>query len=128
MSIVSNADAGDGAARRDAALDLIRRTRAELVCTLGRAAVLHLLRHGTVSADDVRQLVPIPDGISPKVTGVIFADLVADGVLRRVGDRKSTRRVAHARRISVWACADPVAATAWLAEHPPLPPTDLPTA
>ena len=67
--------------------------------------------------DDVRALVPIPPGVSPKLVGCVFRDLSDARILRRAGFRTSTRPIAHARPLSLWQLADADAATAWLAAH-----------
>ena len=67
-------------------------------------------------SDDVRDLVPIPAGISPKLVGCVFRDLADAGILRRFGFRTSALPVAHARPLSVWRLAD--AASARLAARP----------
>ena len=117
MQIVPD-DRPDGEARRDAALNLLRVHRYALVRDLTRAAVRIVLDAGTVTADDVRAVVPIPAGIRPVVVGCVFRDLADAGILRRAGFRNSTRPVAHARPLSVWRLADAAGAVAWLAAHP----------
>lgn len=101
----------DGETLRDAALDLLRTHRTELVRTCTVAALRIALDRGTVCADDVRGIVPIPDGISPKLVGAVFRDLADAGILFRDGYRPSTRPVAHARPISIWDLVDATEAT-----------------
>lgn len=103
-----------GEARRDAALNLLRARRANLVRECTAAALRVALDRGEVSADDVRAAVTIPPDISPKLVGVVFRDLADAGILRRSGFRNSTRPAAHARPLSVWSLADALAATARL--------------
>jgi hypothetical protein len=108
------AGGADGEAPRGAALNLLRVRRATLVrCTA--AALRIALERGEVSADDVRAVVPIPPGISPKLVGGVFRDLADAGIFCRTGFRNSTRPAAHARPVSVWRLADPAAAAARLA-------------
>lgn len=109
--------AAEGKARRDAALSLLRVRRAGLIRACTAAALRIALDRGEVCADDVRAVVPIPAGISPKLVGVVFRDLADAGILRRAGFRPSTRPAAHARPLSVWELAD-AAARVWLATHP----------
>lgn len=105
---------GEGKARRDAALDRLRAHRAALIRECTAAALRVALDRGAVCADDVRPLVEIPAGISPKLVGVVFKDLAHAGILRRDGFRNSNRPAAHARPLSVWALADACAAHARL--------------
>lgn len=119
MSILPDGSA-EGEARRDAALSLLRIHRAAVVRDLTRAAVRIALERGELTADDVRAVVPIPAGIRPVVVGAAMRDAADAGILRRIDYRKSGRRVAHARPLSVWQLADADAALAWLAAHPPL--------
>lgn len=107
----------DGEARRDAALNHLRVHRGELIRQFQAAAVRFALERGEVCADDVRPLVPIPPGTSPKLVGTVFRDLSDAGILRNVGYRKSRRPVAHARPLTVWALADAGKANAWLESH-----------
>lgn len=107
--------AADGEARRDSALNLLRVRRADLIRACSAAALRVAIDRGEVCADDVRALVPIPAGISPKLVGCVFRDLADAGILRRIGFRNSKRPTAHARPLSVWHLADSAAASAWLA-------------
>lgn len=116
MSSLSPA-AGDGEARRDAALNHLRIRRADLIRECTAAALRVALEQGEVCADDVRARVSIPEGMSPKLAGVAFRDLADAGILRRVGFRNSTRPAAHARPLSIWQLADAAGAAAWLAAH-----------
>jgi hypothetical protein len=111
---------GEGEARRDAALNLLRVHRAAIVRDLTRAAVRLALELGEVTADELRAKVTIPPGIRPVVVGAVFRDLADAGILCRVGYRNSKRAAAHARPVSIWRLVDSEAALAWLAAHPPL--------
>jgi len=105
----------EGEVRRDAALNLLRARRADLIRACTAAALRIALDRGEVCADDVRAGVPIPPDISPKLVGCVFRDLADAGILRRAGFRPSTRPTAHARPLSVWRLADATAATVRLA-------------
>jgi len=104
----------DGKARRDAALNLLRVRRAALIRECTAAALRIALEAGEVCADDVRAVVTIPPGVSPKLMGPVFRDLADARILRRDGYRLSKRPVAHARPLSFWRLADAAAATARL--------------
>jgi hypothetical protein len=117
-----------GAKLRDAALDLLRERRAELVKQLKMAALRVAIDRGEVTADCVRPMVAIPPDVNPKVAGCVFADLRDAGILRRDGFRNSTRPEAHARELKVWALADRPAALALLAALKQQTTTARPTA
>lgn len=110
----------EGETRRDAALNMLRAHRADIVRECKTAALRVALDRGEVCADDVRAVVPIPSGVSPKLVGCAFRDLADAGVLRRIGFRNSNRPAAHARPVSVWQLADSACAIAWLAANAPL--------
>lgn len=126
LSLIDNA--GEGEARRDAALNLLRVRRAELIRECTAAALRVVLDRGEVCADDVRAIVPTPADISPKLVGCVFRDLADAGILRRAGFQNSTRPAAHARPLSLWRLADDATAFAWLAAHPPTPGAPVPVA
>jgi hypothetical protein len=114
-SLSANNSPIEGEARRDAALGMLRIHRAAIIRKLTAAALRFVLSGGEVCADDIREDVPLPDGISPRCVGVVFRDLSDAGILRRLTYRPSTRPIAHARPLSVWTLADRDAATAHLA-------------
>ncbi len=107
----------EGKRRRDEALARLREHRAAIIRKLQYAAIRVALETGKVCADDVRALVAIPPGMSPKVVGPAFRELVADGLLRYDSSRLSKRPAAHARTIKVWRLADSAAASAFLNSH-----------
>jgi hypothetical protein len=74
----------------------------------------------------VRDLVPIPQGIDPRLVGAAVRALAELGLIRRAGLTRSTRPEAHGRDLPVWEIADRDAAAAWLSAHPELP-TPAPT-
>ena len=123
MSIVtSDRPDGEGEARRDSALNLLRVRRAGLIRECTAAALRVALDRGEVCAADVRDVVPIPLGVSPKLVGCVFRDLSDAGILRREGFRPSRRPAAHARPLSVWRLADAAAALGRLAADSPTAP------
>ena len=69
--------AGEGETLRDKALSLLHAHRAAVVRDLTRAAVRLALERGTITADDVRDVVPIPPGIRPVVVGAAIRDAAA---------------------------------------------------
>lgn len=112
-----------GEMMRDEALDLFRDHKPELVDQIKRAILEVALDRGEVTADDVRPLVAIPEGTDPRVVGTAFKDLRDAGILRREGERNSTRPEAHARELKRWVLADEPAALAMLAQLKRTPPT-----
>ncbi len=119
---------GEGEARRDSALNLLRARRADLIRKCTAAAIRVALDRGEVCADDVRAAVSIPPDVSPKLVGVVFRDLAHAGILRRDRFRNSTRPAAHARPLSVWRLADAAAALGRLAADSPTPTAPVPAA
>lgn len=101
--------AGLGARHRD---DILRAQRAMIRVLLER-------REGTV--EDVRAGLNLPDAARTKWLGAAVAELRRAGIIRHAGWVESSRPVAHARPISLWALADSSAALTWLAEHPEPP-------
>ena len=81
-----------GRAGRDAALDLLERTRADWLTYARSYAVLHARLHGSVTADDIHERWPIPDGIDPRVMGAALKipELAPEAHI------KTTRRQGHA--------------------------------
>ena len=113
----------DGECRRDAALAQLAATRSVIMRRLQRATVRIALDMGTVTADDVRAVVPIPPRVNPKANGAALRFLADCRILVSVGWVRSERPAAHARKIERWAIADRAAAVEWLASHsePELP-------
>jgi hypothetical protein len=69
---------------------------------LQRTALTIVLRQGVVSADDVRKLVPIPEGIDPRIVGPAFLALKNEGWLEEIGGHRTGRPVAHRRTVRDW--------------------------
>lgn len=116
----ANRDAGrsNGERRKDYAHALLAAQRALYVLRGRRALLSALLCSGTASADDVRDAVELPAGLSPKFFGVVPGPLAIARIIRRVGFTSTSRPTAHARPVSVWELVDAAKATAWLDEHP----------
>ena len=114
----------EGERRKANALDLLAEHREAVIRQAQRALLRLLLDHGTATADDVRSLVDLPDGINPKAFGAAPSPLAKRGIIRADGFTRSCRPEAHARPVTVWRLADPLAAEQWLRTHPPLPTLD----
>jgi len=113
----------DGDGRKAAAHTLLRARRAHLVRQAQRALLSRLLDAGEATADNVRDAVPLPDGVSPRVFGAAPGELATSGIIAADGYRKSRRPEAHARPVTVWRLRDRDAAFDWLAVNPELPET-----
>lgn len=87
----------DGPALRDQALDRLAAARAEWLTRAIVAAHALIYSFGEVTADDIHQATPIPDGIDPRVMGAVFRGRFR--VLRHQPSRRSSR---HACPIPVW--------------------------
>ena len=92
----------EGEARRDAAHAGLEEHRPEIIRQLRIAAIRISFEKDEFTSDDVRAIVPIPEGINPKVVGAAIAALARANLFLEVGQQKSTRPEAHARRITVW--------------------------
>lgn len=114
----------EGERRKTDALDLLAVHRESVVRSAQRALIRLLLDHGTATADDVRGLVDLPDGLNPKLFGAAPSPLAKRGIIRADGFTRSCRPEAHARPVTVWRLVDPLAAEQWLRVHPELPAPD----
>lgn len=94
----------------------------EMLLVRGRRALLNkALTDGVASADDVRDAVPVPDGVNPKVFGPVPSPLAKANINRPKRAIKTRRAVGHARYITEWELIDPPAAVRWLFENPEPP-------
>ena len=72
-----------------------------------RAILAALLTKGeAATTDDAHELFELPDDVEPRTWGAITGGLQAKGLIRRVGDRHTTRRIAHGRRIGLFRVTD----------------------
>ena len=83
---------------RDAALDLLERTRADWISRARIVAHNIILRKGWVTADDLREVWPVPDDWDARVVGAVFRDkrFVKEGY------RATERTTSHGRPIAVF--------------------------
>ena len=116
--IARRAGLREGRNRRDAAHFVLLVRREPYVRAAQRAMLLHLLNHETVTIDDVRDVVTLPDDIDPCLFGPSVRALSVGGLIERVGVEQTSRAVAHARENKIWRLVDRAAALAWLTSHP----------
>lgn len=113
---------GEGERRKNAAHQLYERQRKRFIRDARRAMLEAVLVKGSMTIDDVRAVVELPEGVHPKAFGAVPGCLARAGIIRQDGFAKTSRPEAHARHVAVWRLADPHKAEAWLAAHRPLPP------
>ncbi len=114
-------DTPTGVVLRDRALTRLRARRPALTRAIQRAFLRLLLEHGPATSDLVRDLVPIPPGVDPRVVGAAVRGLSSDyDLIRSVDRRRSRRAPAHGRKLEVWDVNDWAAARQWLNTHPDL--------
>lgn len=71
----------EGERRKADALGLLSVYREAVIRSAQRALIRLLIRRGTATADDVRSLVDLPDGIGPKCFGAAPSPLAKRGIL-----------------------------------------------
>ena len=120
-AIPTTTDPSEGEYRKLDAHALLQAWREVYVLRGRRALLTAICYRGYASADDVRHAVPLPDGINPKLFGVVPGALVRAGIIEADGFVKSRRLQSHTRPISAWRLVDRAAALAWLATHPDRP-------
>ena len=121
-------DYADGKRRKRMAHATLAEHR-EIYIRRGRRALLMAMLSnvdGTAIADDVREAVPIPSNVSPKLFGAVPSALVEARIIRADGYRNSSRPNAHSRPVTIWRLIDPEAAHEWLAGNPDEPDVDDP--
>ena len=96
MSAEASADAAIAQVSNSAA------ARAYLVAA-EKAGRRLLKRSARISAVDIAEACPIPDGVEPRVLGALMRRLSRELGLEIVGYRPSGRRRNHDRPIAVWA-------------------------
>ena len=115
----------NGTDLKNSALGTLEATRSEYILRGRRALLQTLLALGNATADDVRDLVPLPTGINPKLFGAVPGALAKAGIVVADGYRPSARSEAHGRPVQVWRLLDRDAARQWLRDNPdPKPATE----
>ena len=67
-----------------------------------------MIESGEASTDEAHRRFELPPSVEQRVWGAVTTRLLAEGVLRRVGDVYTRRSVAHGRRIGRYVAADGV--------------------
>ena len=118
---IHDADASEGERLKLKAHSLLKARREAIVRRARRALLSVLIQNGEATADDVRAVVSVPEGVNPKLFGAVPGELAELGII--FGDRyvKSARPEAHARPVQLWLLIDRAAAVQWLTTHPELP-------
>lgn len=62
---------------------------------------------GEATIDDAHRRYELPPSVEQRAWGAITSRLLAEGVLRRVGDHHTRRKVAHWRRVGRFQTPDP---------------------
>jgi len=65
-----------------------------------------LIDQGEASTDDAHRRYRLPDAVEQRCWGAVVSGLLTSRIIRRVGDRHTTRRIAHGRRIGRYVLAD----------------------
>ena len=73
---------------------------------MAQALLSAVIEAGEASTDDAHTRYELPPGVKPRAWGAVTARLVAEGLLRRVGDSHTRRSVAHGRRIGRYRTPD----------------------
>jgi hypothetical protein len=109
----------EGERRKSEALQTLAARRERYVNDGRRALLRRAIEAGVATADDVRAVVKLPDGINPKLFGSVPGALCRGGLIRRASFTKTARAKAHARPVTIWELIDKDAAEEWLRDHPP---------
>ena len=83
---------------KEEALKLLQETRSEFLYQCKKIAISHALKNGSVTIDDVRDKIELPEGIDGRVFGAVFNN--KDFV--KVGYTETKRKTSHKRPIAVF--------------------------
>ena len=84
----------------------IRKATTAEVAQTKHALLCVLVDEGVASTDDAHRRYELPAAVDQRCWGSIVAGLLAAGVIHRVGDRHTSRLVAHGRRIGRYVLTD----------------------
>lgn len=111
----------EGQRRKEEAHNVLEASRAAILRLARRELLSKLLTDGRATADDVRNMIELPDDMNPVALGAAPGLLAKAGIIERDGYRNSQRPTAHARPVSIWRLKDEPKARAWLRANPPWP-------
>lgn len=111
----------EGQRRKRRAHKLLEQHRKWVIRRARRVLLMLLIDRGQATMDDVRGLVPLPDGINPKCFGPVPVALADAELIRSAGMVPSRRPEAHGRKLELWELNDRAGAIDWLRANPELP-------
>lgn len=65
-----------------------------------------LIDLGEASTDDAHRRYRLPDSCDQRAWGAVVSGLLTSGIIRRIGDRHTSRCIAHGRRIGRYVLTD----------------------
>ena len=83
-----------------------------------RISVSIAVNRGVVTAEDLRERLPIPRELHHNIVGAVFMTLLQDGLLRRCGHARASWEAANRHHMRRWRAT--VKSEAWLAQTPEL--------
>lgn len=83
-----------------------RRASASEQAQAAHALLSAVIDAGEASTDDAHSRYELPPSVEQRAWGAVTTRLLAEGVLRRVGDSHTRRSVAHGRRIGRYRATD----------------------
>lgn len=72
----------------------------------GNALLSAVIDMGEASTDDAHARYELPPSVEQREWGIVTGRMVAECIIRRVGDDHTRRRVAHGRRIGLYRATD----------------------
>lgn len=111
----ANEELNEGRTRRDAAMWRLSTGKGTNFFDEGCPVFIKLLlARDVASINELREVFPPREGVSPNSYGPIVMSLSRAGLIRRVGDEPVTHRSAHARSVPRWQLIDRSEAVEWL--------------
>ena len=83
-----------------------RRATAAEQAQAAYALLSAVIETGEASTDDAHRKYELPPNVEQRTWGAVTTRLLAEGLLRRVGDHHTRRSVAHGRRIGKYRTPD----------------------
>ena len=109
----------EGERRKQEAFSNLQAHRSRLLRRCRRVFLRLLLDGAAVAtADDLRAVVDVPEGIDGRALGAVPGPLARARIIRPVGFGKSERPECHCRILTRWELADRAAAEQWLEDNP----------